>query len=303
MNADTQRRDVLRILLAATVAACTPAFAARRTGDGDGAQQLEQLERAVGGRLGVQALDTHSGNSLSWRADERFGMCSTFKLPLAAVILREADSGRLSLDELLPYDEKDMVPHAPVTQVHLARGRLSIGALAEAGQTTSDNVAANLLIRRLGGPAAVTALFRAMGDPITRIDRYEPEMNLVPPGEIRDTTTPRAMAETTARLMSGELLSSGSREKLRGWMVATETGKRRIRAGLSSDWIAGDKTGTAISPRQANKINDVAVAWPPSRAPLVVAAYLEASGYFEEIRPQDERVLAKVGRIVAHWIG
>ena len=299
---DPVRRAMLATLAGAAISGSLPGWAKARTRGETLVGRIEALERACGGRLGVSMLDTASGDHVGWRADERFGLCSTFKFPLAAAILREGDAGRLSLDRILPYGKEDMVPHAPVTRQHLAEGGMTIAALAEAAQTTSDNVAANLLVRHLGGPARVTALFRDMGDAQTRIDRYEPGMNLVPAGEVRDTTTPRAMAATAVRVMTGELLSSDSRARLRAWMIATETGKRRIRAGLPADWVAGDKTGTGATPGMPNKHNDVAVIWPPKRPPVVVAAYLEASGHFEPMRPEDDAVLADVGRLVAAWV-
>ncbi|HWS26009.1 MAG TPA: class A beta-lactamase [Xanthomonadales bacterium] len=266
-------------------------------------QALAELERASSGRLGVFLLDTDSGRSTGHRSDERFGMCSTFKLLLAAAILREADAGRLQLDTFIEYGKADLVPHAPVTGANLDQGRMRIGALAEAAQLTSDNVAANLLLRVLGGPQGFTAILRQMGDAVTRIDRLEPEMNLVPAGELRDTTTPRAMAQSVARIMTGDLLSVSARDRLAAWMIATETGKKRIRAGLPAAWRAGDKTGTGVAPGMPNKHNDVAIVWPPGRAPVVIAAYFEASQHFENTRPEDDALLAQVGRIATSWIG
>lgn len=298
MNPPDPLRRSLLVAMAAAWGARVPAGAAAAPASA----ALAELERRSAGRLGVYLLDVASGRELGQRADQRFGLCSTFKLPLAAAVLREADAGRLALDERLAFGKDDMVPYAPVTEKHLEVGSMTVAALAEATQTTSDNVAANLLMRRLGGPAEVTRMFRAMGDTVTRIDRWEPQMNLVPAGEVRDTTTPRAIGGLAARLFTGDLLTPASRQLLRDWMIATATGKRRIRAGLPTGWIAGDKTGTGIAPQMANKYNDVAVIWPPDRAPLVVAAYFEASGHFEKMRPEDEAVLAEVGRIAAGWI-
>lgn len=295
---DPLRRTLLQALVATPVLARARAAAAAMPPEA----ALAGLEERSGGRLGVCLLDSGSGRTLGQRADERFGMCSTFKLPLAAAVLREADAGRIALDERIAFGKDDLVPYAPVVEKHLAEGAMSIAALAEATQTTSDNVAANLLMRRLGGPAQLTANFRAMGDAVTRIDRWEPEMNLVPGGEARDTTTPRAMAGLVARIFGDELLAPASRELLRGWMIATQTGRRRLRAGLPAGWVVGDKTGTGISPQMANKYNDVAVVWPEKGAPLVIAAYYEASGHFESMRAEDEAVLAEVGRIAAAWI-
>jgi len=263
---------------------------------------LAELERLAGGRLGVHMLDSGSGRELGRRSDQRFGMCSTFKLPLAAAVLREADAGRLKLDAYIEYDKNDMVAHAPVTSKHLEAGRMRIVDLAEAAQKTSDNVAANLLIAKLGGPQALTAIFRAMGDEITRIDRLEPEMNLVIGDDERDTTTPRAMALLVSHILSDKLLAPASRELLAEWMVATTTGAKRIRAGLPSDWKAGDKTGTALSPKMPNKHNDVAVIWLPERAPIVIAAYYDADAHYNQMRPEDDAVLAEVGSIAARWI-
>lgn len=270
----------------------------------DADRALAALERTSGGRLGVFALDTGSGRTLGWRADERFGMCSTFKLLLAAAVLQAHARGEIDGNAPITYSEDDLVPHAPVITAKLAEGVTALSAieLARATQLTSDNVAANLLIRKLGGPEAVTARWRAMGDTTTRIDRYEPAMNLVPDGELRDTTTPRAMAETVARLMVEDPLDESGRSALIAWLIETQTGLKRLRAGLPLDWRAGDKTGSAISPEMANKTNDVAVIWPPGRAPIIVAAYYDADGHHAGgIRAQDEAVLAQVGRIVADW--
>lgn len=298
---DLQRRAALRALAAVGVFA-SGIVRAGSGADPDPEAALARLESSSGGRLGVHVLDSGSGRQFGHNADQRFGMCSTFKLLLAAVVLREADAGRLTLDERLTFGKYDMVPYAPVTEKHLAEGGMTVAALTEATQTTSDNVAANLLMRRLGGPAAVTERLRVMGDDVTRLDRWEPEMNLVPVGEERDTTTPRAMAASVARIVHGDLLTPASRERLRDWMIATTTGKRRLRAGLPPDWIAGDKTGTGIAPAMSNKYNDVAVVWPAGKAPLVIAAYFEASGHFESMRAEDEAVLAGVGRIAAEWL-
>lgn len=296
---DLARRAVLKGLVAAAAASFARPALVRAAPSNVFVDKLAALEKASGGRLGVYAFDWNANGGFGWRQDERFGLCSTFKLPLCAVVLREADAGRLSLDEQLSYTKADLLPNSPIAEKHLAQGAMSIGALAEAAQTTSDNAAANLLIRKLGGPERVTKLVRALGDPETRLDRYETMMNRVLPGEVHDTTTPRAMAETVVRLFTEDLLSKDSMQRLRGWMIATETGKRRLRAGLPADWTVGDKTGTAFTKAMANKTNDVAIAWMPGRkTPITVAAYYESDGFHDRIRAEDEAVLAEVGRIV-----
>ena len=270
---DLSRRQTLAGLGGLLLGACAPVDPA------PAGQALAALERSAGGRLGVLALC--GDRVLDHRAAERFGMCSTFKLALAAAILRETDAGRLALDQWVPYSSADLVFHAPVTEANLAKGGMSVGALAEAAQTTSDNVAANLLLKLIGGPEGFTVRLREMGDPTTRLDRYEPEMNLVPAGELRDTTTPQASARLVARVFSGDLLEPHSRDLLATWCVATKTGLERLRKGLPADWRSGDKTGTASAPGMPNKHNDIAIVWTPKGGIAVIAAYYEAPDHFE----------------------
>lgn len=261
---------------------------------------LAALDARAGGRLGVAVLDTRSRQSAGHRSGERFAMCSTFKLPLAALVLREADAGRLSLDESMLITNADLVAFAPVTEKHVGR-TMPLAAMAEATQVTSDNAAANLLLRRLGGPSAFTAMLRALGDSETRLDRVEPALNFVPVGEVRDTTTPLAMARTVARLVTGDGLSSTSRERLAGWMIATKTGDKRIRAGLPKNWRAGDKTGTAQADGMVDKTSDNAVVWPPTGSPVVISAYYDGPRATNATQDADQAVLAEVGRIAAAW--
>ncbi|HEX7087548.1 MAG TPA: class A beta-lactamase [Vicinamibacterales bacterium] len=290
-----------RQLLTAIASLCaTPAFAHAR--ERDVAAALRALEARAGGRLGVGILHAASGRIVGHRLDERFAMCSTFKLPLAGVILHEADAGRLDLEEVLRYTEKDLISHAPVTTTHLREGGMTVAALAEAAQVTSDNLAANLLLKRLGGPAGFTAKLRALGDETTRLDRCELELNIVRSGDVRDTTTPRAMAETVAQFVVGDVLKPASRDRLIAWTIATKTGLQRIRAGLPSGWRAGDKTGTALADVMTDKYNDVAVFWPPDGAAVVVSAYYDTAVQSKTIRDDLEAVLAEVGRIAASTV-
>lgn len=295
---DIDRRGLMAGAAALTIAGCAGPRQVLPSVSANAA--LAALEARVGGRLGVCVLDTASGRMTGHHYGELFGMCSTFKLALAGAVLHLADKGRLNPSAELRYTEADMVPHAPVTGPNLAKGAMRIIELAEATQKTSDNVAANLLIRHMGGPAAVTALLRSWGDDVTRLDRYETEMNNVPPGEERDTTTPRAFAQTMARLLTTDrILSPASRALLIQWMVDTTTGGKRIRAGLPASWGSGDKTGSANSPNYNNKTNDVAIFWPPARMPVIVTAYYESDGKYLQTRDQDQAVLADVGRIAA----
>lgn len=275
--------------------AATPASAT------DWASKLAGIERAAGGRLGVQVLDTATGRGFGWRADELFCHCSTFKLSLAALLLREGDAGRIDVNEVIPYSRADLMAVSPVTEANVKKGGLPAIVLAQATQITSDNAAANLLLRRLGGPAALTAFWRELGDPISRIDGYEPEINVIPPGTTENSTSPAAMARTLERIAVGDALSPISRAQLLGWMGRTRTGVRRIAAGLPEGWRSLDKTGTGLREGIGNKVNDIAVVLPPGRAPIIVTGYYENPVFSEDIRPADEAVLQQVGQLVAQW--
>lgn len=284
----------------ASIALVTPIVRAKPMIDLD-KRALVELENKSGGRLGVCLLDTATGRHLGHRVDERFAMCSTFKMPLAAAILRQVDRGTLSLNTFVPYTKADMVFNAPMTEANLAKGGMTIAALAEAAQKQSDNPAANLLMKQLGGPPGFTQFFRDLGDDTTRIDRFEPEMNKVDPGDVRDTTSPAAMAKTAAKFLTGDVLKPASRDLLIQWLIDTATGAKRLRAGLPAHWRAGDKTGTGLDGTWG-KYNDVAIAWPPGRAPVVIAAYYNVENPSDEIRDKDQAVLAEVGRIATAWI-
>ncbi len=273
---------------AAVTSAPAPSGSAPVGGVGDA---LVALEQRLGGRVGVCAYRVGGGGRLERRADERFAFCSTFKWALAAAVLRRVDRGELTLDEPVLFGKADLESYAPVARAHVVEGRLSIEALARAAVTVSDNTATNLLLARLGGPAALTRFFRELGDTVTRLDRDEPSLNTNLPGDARDTTSPRAMAGSLERVLTGDVLSPPSRETLTQWLVETETGRARLRAELPPGWRAGDKTGTG----KRGACNDVAILWPPSGAPWVVAAYLSDS---RAKLSRLEAAHAEIGRLV-----
>jgi beta-lactamase class A len=258
---------------------------------------MQRIEQAARGRLGAFILDPASGRSFGWRADERFAHCSSFKLSLAAMLMAGADRGEVNLDEILRWSKADMLSVSPVTSLHVDKG-LPVRELARATLVTSDNTAANVLLRRFGGPEAVTRFWRSTGDTVSRLDRYEPALNRTPPGTELDTTTPAAMAATVGKLVLGDVLAPASRTLLRDWMTAVATGRDRIRAGFPAGWVSGDKTGTGIDVAKHTYV-DLAFGGPAGTPAIIVTAYFEPERLAEPMDPISTGVLADVGRIAA----
>ena len=235
----------------------------------DAASQIAAIDARLGGRMGVAALDTASGKRLDYRADERFPMCSTFKFLAAVAVLKRIDEKQEQLDRFVSYDAKDILEYAPVTKAHLKEGGMTLGALCEAAIAQSDNTAGNLLLDAVGGPAGVTNFVRSLGDQVTRLDRKEPDLNSAIPGDDRDTTTPGSMLADMTRILTGDVLSRSSRSQLEDWLQRNKTGTGMIRAGVPTDWIIGDKTGSGAN----GATNDIAIMRPPDRAPVLLAIY------------------------------
>ena len=256
--------------------------------DKTGSDRCARIERGVHGRLGVAVLDTAAGMLSGHRLDERFPMCSTFKFLAAALVLARVDAGQEQLDRRVLITKADLLDWAPVTGKHLGQA-LSVAELCEAAITVSDNPAANLLLASVGGPAGVTAFARRIGDDATRLDRTEPALSESRPGDPRDTSTPRAMAQTLRTLLLGTALSERSRARLVQWMTATSTGAARLPAGLPPGWRIAHKTGSG----RLGTTNDVGVLWPPGHAPWVVVSYLTQCNAPERAR---EAALADVAR-------
>ncbi|MEJ1161349.1 class A beta-lactamase [Prosthecomicrobium sp. N25] len=290
----TRRQACLGIVFTVSAAPrlSGPARAAGPRGLADLPAAFARIETAARARLGVTVVDTGTGAGAAYRGDERFPLCSTFKALAAAAVLKRVDEGREDLARRVVYGADDLVTYSPGTERHVGAPGLSLAEIAEAAVTLSDNTAGNLLLRAVDGPSGLTAFLRAIGDGTTRLDRWETALNDVAPGDPRDTTTPNAMTASMRKLVLGDVLSAVSRERLAGWLVANKTGDARLRAGLPRDWRIGDKTGSG----ERGTANDVAVAWPPGRAPVIVTVYLTDSPAPAEAR---NAAIADVGRAVA----
>ena len=277
------RRDILcstLALLASPALAQEPPIAA-----------LKDYETESGGRVGLWVENVRTGETIAWRAHERFVMCSTFKASLAACVLASADRGRIRLDELLSYGPDDLMQYAPVARQNLKKGAMSVADMCAAAVELSDNTCANVLLARVGGPSVLTAFWRSIGDSISRLDHNEPELNRSPPGDPHDSTSPAAMAGNLRSFILGKVLSSGSRQRLTGWMLGSKTGNNRLRAGLPKDWRIGDKTGN----NGKDAFGDIAVTWSTRAEPVLICAYTQGGS---PTASQVETVFTGIGRLV-----
>lgn len=266
------------------------------------AAELRIIEAAGNGTLGVELYNTATGQSVGLNSDRRFGHASSFKLSLAALLLQRHAAGLIDADRRVTWSEADMIAHAPFTRERLTTGA-TLRELARATQITSDNTAANVLLRELGGPAGLTAFWRSIGDEASRLDRTEPALNNVPTPEFRDTTTPAAMARTVAKIVYGDVLPEAERAELKGWMVATETGLKRVRAGLPEGWVAGDKTGTTglIGGTEYNYVDIGFAEGPKGEGPITFACYFRARQTEDDMLAGGEETLARIGRIIKEF--
>ncbi len=248
---------------------------------------VEQLEAEVGGRIGVMLTQQDTTWTLKHRATERFPMSSTFKSLLCGAVLERVDKGNEDLKVQVTYDEKELVSYSPVTEKHVASG-MSVEQLCEATVTLSDNSAANLLLERVGGPEGLTGFLRRLGDDVTRLDRWETELNQATPGDLRDTTTPDAILSTLNKLLFGDVLHPQSRARLRQWMVDDKVADGLIRKHLPHGWQIADKTGGG----GYGSRGIIAVIWPETGAPYFAAIYMTGSDADFKTR---NKVIALIG--------
>ena len=292
----TDRRTVLTGLGALGLIGCAPKgeAAAPVAPPAPEALDLSALEQAHGGRFGLFAHDLGTGRQLTARGDERFVYCSTFKMYLAAATLLRVQAGEERLDRAIPITRADMINHAPVTEPAVGSS-LTVEQLMKGTVEVSDNPAANLLLKALGGIAPMQAFYRGIGDASTRADRFEPEMNGLD-GD-KDTITPAQSAANIHRLFidPASPLSQDSKAMLLGWMFSSPTGVDRIKAGVPADWRVAHKTGTG----GYGPTNDIGILYPPTGEPIIVAAYYHAASD----APDNEAVIAEATRLALTALG
>lgn len=282
---------------------------------------VELLRKEIGaiagraaGALGVGVINLDSGESWQWEPERRFPMQSVFKLPLAAAVLSEADAGRLLLSERIYLLGEQLSPqHSPIASAWPARRDYSYDELFTAMVVDSDNTAADVLMKRIGGPGAVTAWLTSKRVPELRVDRYERELQptvygmasfrpgwrydaafaaakaAVPPAarmlamraymaDPRDTSTPRGMLEFLQMLDREELVSPASTKRLLELMGKTTRAPGRIKAGLPKGAFLAHRPGTSgVDQGLSTAHNDVGIFVLPDKRAYGLAVFLSGS--------------------------
>jgi beta-lactamase class A len=295
MNHSQNRRRFLLAAISVPFATIWTSWAAKGDAAVAAGAKFAKLERTLAGRLGVFALNTANGTQLSYRANEYFPLCSTFKVLLVSAILKRSTQSDGLMQQRIKYQQSDLVTYSPITERHVEDG-MTVAALCAAAIQYSDNTASNLLMKILGGPGSVTTFARSIGDRQFRLDRWETALNSAIPGDRRDTSTPNAMGSSLQRLALGDALEPHLQLQLRVWLQGNTTGAARIRASVPADWQVGDKTGTG----DYGTANDVALLWPPRRSPVVVAIYTTQG---EKDAKARNDIIVSAARIVVNWLG
>jgi beta-lactamase class A len=254
------------------------------------------LEQRTGGRIGVSVTDLGTGSAWSHRETERFPIASTFKAFLCGHLLSEVDAGTVDLQTPIRFEASELESYSPVTKDRVGGKGMSLFELCEAATATSDNTATNLVMRATGGPQALSAFMRSIGDKTTRLDRYEPELNDVGPGEERDTTSPQAAAESLRALVLGDALGQERRRQLESWLVANQVGGPLLRASFPKEWRIADRTGAG----EYGSRGVIAIIWPTKETstatgPLAVAVYLTGTTLTLQER---NAVIAEIGAAI-----
>lgn len=290
------RRAVLTLGAGAALSATVLARGKANASTDGISEQFKALEQEYSARLGVFAYDIATNRTVAYRAGELFPMCSVFKALAAGAVLRDLDHDGEFLAKRIRYTEKYVVDtgYAPITSrpENLANG-MTVEQLCVAAVSHSDNGAANLLLRELGGPTAITRFARSIDDDTTRLDRWEPELNSAEPWRVTDTTNPRAIGKSFARLVFGDALASADRKRLTTWMVHNTTNDERFGAGLPDDWVVADKTGGGD---EYGVANDVGVALKPSGSPIVLSVL---STKYDPNGPAEDPLVARTATLLA----
>lgn len=254
-----------------------------------GSEAFKKLEDEFDVKLGVYAIDTGSNKEINYQENDRFAYASTFKpLAVGAILQTKSDP---ELQEVIRYTEEDLVTYSPITEKHVDEG-MTLLEISDAAIRYSDNTAANLLLEAIGGPDELETKLRDIGDETIEVDRYETELNEATPGDIRDTSTPKAMANSLQQYVLEDVLDADRREILTNMLINNTTGDALIRAGVPEGWTVGDKTGAGGYGTR----NDIGIIWPEDNEEPIVIAIMSSRDV--EDADYDDKLIEKATKIV-----
>ncbi|MGB1229945.1 MAG: class A beta-lactamase [Holosporaceae bacterium] len=260
--------------------------------------KIKAIEAKTQGRLGVFAINTANGHVIAYRANEVFPTGCTAKTMGVAAVLHQSMQSPDLLAQVVQYTKEDCTQsgYAPITEQHLSCG-MTVEALCSAAISHSDNAAMNLLLPFIGGVKGITHFARAIGDHSFRQDHdWLREAYSGGKGNVHDASTPRAMVQSFQKITLGQVLGKPQKEQLTLWLLNTQTGAARIRAGLPKGWVMGHKTGTGGA---YGTTNDLAILWPPQHAPLLLGLYYTTND--KKATLQEDTLAAATRAIVADF--
>lgn len=210
-------------------------------------RQIQDLIRDADATVGVAVL-TSGGESFAVNDTIGFAMLSTFKFPLAMAVLHQLDERGTPLDTALLITKADLLPdtYSPLRDsCPEGNFRLPVRRLIEYAITLSDNNACDILLRFIGGPAALQQYIRSIGIPGIAIAADEALMHRSPENVYLNHARPSSAALLIDRFLQGNLLSPAHQQFLKNTMIATSTGTDKLRGMLPSSAVVGHKTGSS----------------------------------------------------------
>jgi beta-lactamase class A len=235
-------------------------------------------------------------------------MGSVYKFPIALAVLRRVDTGTLSLGQRVTIEPRDFGPGwSPLRDG--ANGEalnLSVVELLAHMVSVSDNTASDALLRLVGGPRAVSLRMAELGIGGIHVNRWEMAADLKKPGGVarytrdaRDTSTPDDMAALLVAFWKGrDGLTPASHALLLGFMTASETGPRRLKAGMPQDSVVAHKTGT-----MPGTTNDVGIITSPDGEDHIAIAVFTKASKSDVTRDAEDDIAAITRAVYAELLG
>ncbi|MBS0236159.1 MAG: class A beta-lactamase [Proteobacteria bacterium] len=276
---------------------------------------MAALEVQSHSQIGLSAVNMETGKKLEWRADERFKMASTVKLPIAVSVLHLIETHKLTLDKMIRIEPYELVPGSGKMGYFLTKPglELSIYNLLEPMIAISDNTASDILLAEVGGPQAVRQYLYNNGLTDIWIDRtilqlfldssgltyipsqkqrslqdWKKRFDAVPDevelriaerlhGDTRDTTTPKAMTALLSQIQEHKILQPREAELLLEIMSHTENKSPRIGKLLPKEAKLMHKTGSWWGAVH-NYANDVGIIVTPKGEHIAISVYTASEG-------------------------